>query len=86
YGYALRHLPISTVSLYAYVNPVIAVVLGALVLDEPLGPRIAAATALVLTGSAIVRMSDRTAWTGRGHLSKTLRARLARVWRRELPP
>ena len=35
YLYALRHLPVSTVSLYAYVNPVIAVVLGALVLGEP---------------------------------------------------
>ena len=28
YVYALKHLPLSTVSLYAYVNPVIAVVLG----------------------------------------------------------
>ena len=30
YSYALRHLPVSTVSLYAYINPIIAVVLGAL--------------------------------------------------------
>src|SRR5204863_4213078 len=28
YTYALRHLPVSLVSLYAYVNPVIAVALG----------------------------------------------------------
>ena len=35
YTYALKHLPISTVSLYAYVNPVIAVVLGAMILKEP---------------------------------------------------
>src|SRR5206468_12873545 len=27
YAYALKHLPLATVSLYAYVNPVIAVVL-----------------------------------------------------------
>ena len=37
YIYALRHLPVSTVSLYAYINPVIAVILGALVLNEPFG-------------------------------------------------
>ena len=28
YTYALRHLPVSFVSLYAYINPVIAVALG----------------------------------------------------------
>ena len=39
YVYALKHLPVSTVSLYAYVNPVIAVALGALLLGEPFGPR-----------------------------------------------
>jgi drug/metabolite transporter (DMT)-like permease len=57
YIYALRHLPVSTVSLYAYVNPVIAVVLGAAVLAEPFGLRVAAAAALVLAGSAFVRSS-----------------------------
>ena len=35
YTYALRHLPVSFVSLYAYINPVIAVALGVLVLHEP---------------------------------------------------
>ncbi len=35
YAYALRHLPVSFVSLYAYINPVIAVALGVLVLHEP---------------------------------------------------
>jgi len=86
YGYALRHLPISTVSLYAYVNPVIAVVLGALVLGEPLGGRIVVATALVLSGSAIVRMSATPGTERRRDTGATLRGRLARVWRRELPP
>ena len=55
YGYALKHLPIATVSLYAYVNPVIAVVLGTLVLSEPMSPRLAAAGLIVLTGMAMVR-------------------------------
>jgi drug/metabolite transporter (DMT)-like permease len=55
YLYALKHLPVATVSLYAYVNPVIAVLLGTLVLGEPLNPRIASAGAVVLLGMAMVR-------------------------------
>jgi drug/metabolite transporter (DMT)-like permease len=55
YGYALKHLPVSTVSLYAYINPVIAVILGSLVLREPFGARIAVACAVVLAGTALVR-------------------------------
>src|SRR5205807_2860827 len=35
YTYALRYLPTATVSLYAYANPVIAIVLGALLVGEP---------------------------------------------------
>lgn len=57
YVFALKHLPVSTVSLYAYVNPVIAVVLGTAILDEPFGPRVMAAAVLVFVGSAAVRWS-----------------------------
>ncbi len=55
YTYALRHLPVSVVSLYAYVNPVIAVALGVAVLGEPFTSRMALAAALVFVGVAIVR-------------------------------
>ena len=55
YTYALRHLPVSFVSLYAYINPVIAVALGVVVLGEPFDRRIAIAAVLVLAGVAIVR-------------------------------
>lgn len=55
YTYALRHLPVSFVSLYAYINPVIAVALGVLFLGEPFDRRMAAAAALVLAGVAVVR-------------------------------
>jgi drug/metabolite transporter (DMT)-like permease len=57
YAYALKHLRVATVSLYAYVNPVIAVVLGTLVLHEPFGARMAVAAAIVLGGVALVRSS-----------------------------
>jgi drug/metabolite transporter (DMT)-like permease len=58
YTYALRHLPISFVSLYAYINPVIAVTLGVLLLGEPFDSRMAAAAALVFAGVAIVRWTS----------------------------
>ena len=55
YTYALRHLPVSFVSLYAYINPVIAVGLGVLFLGEPFNLRIGIAAGLVLLGVGIVR-------------------------------
>lgn len=59
YLYALNHLPVATVSLYAYINPIIAVMLGTLIASEPFTPRIVAAAALVLAGAAIVRRAPR---------------------------
>jgi drug/metabolite transporter (DMT)-like permease len=61
YAYALKHLPLATVSLYAYINPAIAVLLGTIVLREPFSPRIAVACAVVLAGTAIVRSTESTA-------------------------
>jgi drug/metabolite transporter (DMT)-like permease len=55
YTYALRHLSVSFVSLYAYINPVIAVTLGVAFLGEPFSARMATAAALVFAGVAIVR-------------------------------
>lgn len=55
YLYTVAHLPLTTVSLYAYINPLIAVLLGAALLDEPLSPRIAVASLLVLGGMALLR-------------------------------
>ena len=55
YAYALKHLPLSLVSVYAYINPIIAVVLGALILDEPFTPRLLIASAVVLCSIAVVK-------------------------------
>lgn len=55
YVYALKYLPVSTVSLYSYVNPLIAVVLGSLLLSEPFSARTIVASALVFAGIALVR-------------------------------
>ncbi len=55
YAYALKHLPVATVSLYAYVNPVIAVFLGVLILSEPFGIKEVLAAGVVFVGVALVR-------------------------------
>jgi drug/metabolite transporter (DMT)-like permease len=54
YSYALKHLDMAIVSLYSYVNPVIAVVLGIIILDEPFNARIAAAIGVIALGVIIV--------------------------------
>lgn len=61
YLYALKYLPVSFVAQYAYVNPLIAVVLGTLVLGEPFSIRTLVAAALVFAGIAIVRSAPRPA-------------------------
>ena len=60
YIYAIQHLPLQLVSLYAYINPMIAVALGTALLGEPLSPRIVLAAALVLIGTWIVGRRSRT--------------------------
>jgi len=52
YVTALRALPLPIVMTYAYVNPVIAVFLGWLILHEPITPSTLAGTALILAGVA----------------------------------
>lgn len=54
YIYAIQHLPLQLVSLYAYINPMIAVALGTLLLNEPLSARVILAAALVFAGTWIV--------------------------------
>jgi len=64
YSYALRKLPMTIVSLYAYVNPLVAVVLGWFVLDEKLNARIWMAIVLTVAGIYIVNRGYqlRDAW------------------------
>lgn len=61
YIYALAHLSPSFVSLYAYVNPVVAVALGTLVLGEPFGWRLVIAVAIILTGLIITTRRKKAA-------------------------
>ena len=57
YTYAIQKLPLSLVSMYSYINPVIAVLLGWIVLSESLGWRVMAAMTIILAGVALVKTS-----------------------------
>jgi drug/metabolite transporter (DMT)-like permease len=59
YVWLLQNAPISLVSTYAYVNPVVAVFLGALILDEPVTGAIIAGGAIVVLGVALVVRAER---------------------------
>lgn len=54
YTWLLVHVPVSIVATYAYVNPVVAVVLGALVLAEPITGTILVGAAMVITAVAFI--------------------------------
>jgi drug/metabolite transporter (DMT)-like permease len=54
YVWLLHHAPISLVSTYAYVNPVVAVVLGALILGEAVTLPILVGGAIVVAGVGVV--------------------------------
>ncbi|MBU1099485.1 MAG: EamA family transporter [Bacteroidetes bacterium] len=59
YIYALAHLPVSFATTYAYVNPVIALFLGWLVLGEELNLTIGIATVIILVGVFVVKRGSR---------------------------
>ncbi|HEX3687151.1 MAG TPA: EamA family transporter [Gaiellaceae bacterium] len=54
YAWLLANAPIGQVSTYAYVNPVVAIALGVIVLDETVTARIVAGAVLILIAVAIV--------------------------------
>ena len=58
YGWLLHNAPVSLMSTYAYVNPVVAVLLGNLLADEPLNGRILIAAAIII-GSVVLINSAR---------------------------
>jgi len=60
YGYALEHASATVVGTYAYVNPVVAVVLGWLVLHEPITARMLAAMGLILGAVLWIQLASRT--------------------------
>lgn len=61
YIYAMDKLPVSIVSIYAYVNPIVAIILGWLFYREHVGLREIAAMLIIFTGVALVNRYGRSA-------------------------
>ena len=55
YTYLLRHEPPARIGTYAYVNPLVAVFAGWVMLDERLNPLQWAGTAVIFAGVVLVR-------------------------------
>jgi drug/metabolite transporter (DMT)-like permease len=58
YTWLLGHAPVSTIATYAYVNPIVAVALGAIFLAEPITARTLIAGAMIL-GAVVAMVSGR---------------------------
>ncbi|MEU4788679.1 EamA family transporter [Micromonospora tulbaghiae] len=59
YVWLLANAPISLVSTYAYVNPVVAVALGALFVAEPVTSQVLLGGAVIVAGVAVVVTTER---------------------------
>lgn len=59
YGYAVRTMPTNVVSTYAYVNPIVAVVLGAAILHEAITLNVLLGGATIVTAVVIILFGNR---------------------------
>ncbi|MFI8106233.1 EamA family transporter [Streptomyces sp. NPDC086023] len=64
YAWLLQSAPLSLVSTYAYVNPVVAVLLGALILGEALTWPIVVGGAIVVAGVVVIVSTERRGRAG----------------------
>ena len=65
YVYSLRHLPAALASVYAYINPVVAVLLGSVLIGEKLTIYIGMGGAITIAGVYLVNHSLRDKITNR---------------------
>jgi len=65
YAYALRHASATVVGTYAYVNPVIAVLLGWLLLHEPITARTVVAMSLILIAVVWINVSHKVGFAAK---------------------
>jgi len=78
YAWLIRHAPLSRVSTYTYVNPIVAVVLGAAFLGEPITPRtLVAAAVIVVAVALIVSSRGRVSGSGQPKLDARMQAATA---------
>jgi len=79
YVWLLRSAPLSLVSTYAYVNPVVAVALGAIFVGEALSPRILIAGTIILAAVALIVVARNRVATATAPLKPGLVPPAARV-------
>jgi drug/metabolite transporter (DMT)-like permease len=60
YIYSLQHLPTSLASVYAYINPIFAVILGAMILNEKITTFIVLGGIITVAGVYLVNSSLKT--------------------------
>lgn len=61
YVFAMDRLPVAIASIYTYVNPVVAVLLGSMFYREPFVPREAIAMVVIFGGVALVKQAQKRA-------------------------
>lgn len=69
FNYMLKALPAAKAGTYAYINPVVAVILGAIILNEIITPQNIIAAAIILGGVVLVQIS-KVAPVKRGNLEE----------------
>ncbi|MBG9374691.1 EamA family transporter [Panacibacter sp. DH6] len=55
--YSIKHLPVAIASLYAYINPIVAMICGTLILDEPFTLNLLLGAVVTLVGVYLVNYS-----------------------------
>jgi drug/metabolite transporter (DMT)-like permease len=61
YSFLVRHVSPGRVSTYAYINPVVAVVLGSIIAGEPFTPRIAIASIVIVAAVVMITVKAKPA-------------------------
>jgi len=67
YTWLLQNASVSLVSTYAFVNPVVAVVLGAIILAEPITPTIVIGAAVIVVAVAFIVLRQNAARRAERH-------------------
>ena len=70
YIYLLEHVPTPKVATYAYINPIVALILGALILHERVDGFMLAGTAIIIASVALVNTSKLRSQPGKAKLTE----------------
>jgi drug/metabolite transporter (DMT)-like permease len=85
YAWVLRHAPLPLIATYAFVNPVVAVILGAAILDEAVTPLQIVAATVIVVGVALIILS-RSRMAGGARNTRPVRPVPARTGEDETQP